>query len=108
MENNRLALQLNEQMLFVLTGNPKTNARMRDQVYLHVIIVICTPYLDLCFGAQMIHEVNEHDPQFTNTPTGKWTHSGKVWLGFLWHNIRKVSLHGKKRITIQSRSLSML
>lgn len=78
MENNRLALQLNEQMLFVLTGNPKTNARMRDQVYLHVIIVICTPYLDLCFGAQMIHEVNEHDPQFTNTPTGKWTHSGKA------------------------------
>lgn len=38
MENNRLALQLNEQMLCVLTGNPKTNARMRDQVYLHVII----------------------------------------------------------------------
>ena len=48
-----------------------------------------SPYLYLGFDAQVIHEMNEHNPKFTNTVTGEWSHSEKIWLGFLWD--KKVS-----------------
>lgn len=49
------------------------------------------PYLYLGFGAQVIHEMNEHNPKFTNTVTGEWSHSVEIWLGFLWDEVEKVS-----------------
>lgn len=48
-----------------------------------------SPYLYLGFGAQVIHEMNEHNPKFTNTVTGEWSHSVEIWLGFLWTKLKK-------------------